>query len=138
MSVVTEEVWTQPEVFVGQEVLFYPHGHRAESPHRAVVTRVWPDFGCQLSLVSGGVGRTHTQKVRHINDPYFDTHAFSKDRDGAWCHTEFSESINSRFSELDGTLQLVKAAIDELDSNVRSLEAIVAGLQESKEAKSKK
>lgn len=126
MSEVAEAVWTQPEVFVGQEVLFYPHGDRSEAnPTRAVVTRVWPDFGCRLALVGGGIATTHTQRVRHMDDPYFITVPNAKKNDGAWDHTDFTKLVKA-------SLEGLSARLDALEEQVASLEAIVAGLTESK------
>lgn len=133
---VAEAVWTQPEVFIGQEVLFYPHGERSEAnPTRAVVTRVWPGFGCRLALVGGGIATTHTQRVRHMDDPYFLTVPNAKRSDGAWDHTDFTKLMKAKIMQLEFQSQSLDMAVSTLTEQVSSLEAIVAGLTEGKSKK---
>lgn len=121
-----EAVWTQPKVYVGQEVLFFPHGDRGEAnPARAIVMKVWPDVGCRLALVGGGIATTHTQKVRHLDDPYFLSHPFARQNDGAWDNTEYVVVVNDRF-------EAMAALIADLSEQVSSLEAIVEGLTSKK------
>lgn len=128
MPEVAEVTWVQPDVYVGQEVLFYPHGDRAEAnPTRAVVTRVWPDFGCRLALVGGGIATTHTQRVRHMDDPYFMSVPNAKRSDGAWDHTDFTKLVT-------GKLTAMQFQMESLNMEVERLTGIVEGLQPAKKS----
>ncbi len=121
--------FTQPQCYQGQEVLWYPRGDRAEtSPHRAVVSRVWADGTVRLNLIGGGIATTHTQKVRHMDDPYFLTHPFARTNDGAWDHTEYVKLVTKGLAEIERT----KAILEDVANQVASLEAIVEGLSKKK------
>ncbi len=110
--------WEAPKVFVGQEVLFYPNAiRRLEDAQRATVGRIWDNNrGIQLRLSGGGVTRVSTQCVRHIDDPYFETHVEAGRSDGAWDLTPYTLYTEARIKSLEEKIESLEAIIDGLHS----------------------
>jgi len=70
--------------FVGENLVWYPHGDVNQAPHAATVTARMSDECITVYTLSPTGRREPMLNIRHINHPYYVEHKIPLKRWGAW------------------------------------------------------
>ncbi len=108
--------WTPPTVYEGQELHWFPQGERNADYHRAVALRDWGGGKLKLALISRGIARTYTDAVRHIDDPWFQSHPLAAREDGCWDFPPVYKAQAARDKNILDEIQSLTARVDALES----------------------